>query len=196
MKVEKVIKYSYFLGPPTVTIPQSSYNVIIGSSVTLTCNVTSDLDITSVTWQRTTKNNSELLYIIVYSDVISSVSPKYSGSNSSSPSLTIFNADKQDEGFYICIVTNEYGRGNSSVTLLTVKGRFKEPTIFLQEMFQEFKIQVEKRFCSFGLLSLKTVNNDLVISFSLLKIYDFFDIYKAKFSISSGKILSMKESTE
>ncbi|XP_076077326.1 uncharacterized protein LOC143047887 [Mytilus galloprovincialis] len=111
-------------GPPTVTIPQSSYSVIIGSSVTLTCNVTSDLDITSVTWQRTTKNNSELLYIIVYSDVISSVSPKYSGSNSSSPSLTIFNADKQDEGFYTCIATNEDGRGNSSVTLLTVKDNF------------------------------------------------------------------------
>ncbi|VDI51626.1 Hypothetical predicted protein, partial [Mytilus galloprovincialis] len=111
-------------GPPTVTIPQSSYSVIIGSSVTLTCNVTSDLYITSVTWQRTTKNNSEPLYITVYSDLISSVSSKYSGSNSSSPSLTIFNAEKQDEGAYTCIATNEDGRGNSSVTLLTVKDNF------------------------------------------------------------------------
>ncbi|XP_063405028.1 uncharacterized protein LOC134688340 [Mytilus trossulus] len=115
-------------GPPTVTIPQSSYSVIIGSSVTLTCNVTSDLDITSVTWRRTTENNSEPLFITVLSGEISS--SKYSGSNSSSPSLTISYADKQDQGAYTCIATNEDGTGNSSAAFLIVRG---PPTVTIPQ---------------------------------------------------------------
>lgn len=137
MKVENVIKNSYFLGPPTVTIPKSSYSVIIGRSVTLTCNVTSDLYITSVTWRRITENNSEPLFITVLPGEISS--SKYSGSNSSSPSLTISYADKQDQGAYTCIATNEDGTGNSSATFLVVRGRFKESIILFWK--QCFRIQ-------------------------------------------------------
>ncbi|VDI53187.1 Hypothetical predicted protein [Mytilus galloprovincialis] len=114
--------------PPNVTIPQSSYSVLIGNSVTLICNVTSDFGWFGVYWQRATEYDfdtsvltSEPLVITIDYEMISILSYKYSGSNSSSPSLTIFNADKQDEGAYICFAVDEIGTGNSSVTLLTVK---------------------------------------------------------------------------
>ncbi|XP_071134354.1 uncharacterized protein [Mytilus edulis] len=106
---------------PIVTIPQSSYSVIIGDTVTLACNVTSDLDFVDfVSWE---KRNADLPELILDFNKISSLSTKYSGSNYSTPSLTIFNVDKSDEGNYMCFAAGYDGIGNSSVIVLTVVGR-------------------------------------------------------------------------
>jgi hypothetical protein len=45
---------------------------------------------------------------------------KYSGSTSSVPSLTIFNAASSDAGTYTCFASNSVGTGQSSTTQLSV----------------------------------------------------------------------------
>lgn len=47
---------------------------------------------------------------------------KYSGSTVGEPSLTINNANSNDETFYICYASNSVGTGQSSQTYLDVVG--------------------------------------------------------------------------
>ncbi|CAC5386736.1 unnamed protein product [Mytilus coruscus] len=112
--------------PLNVTIPQSSYSVFIGNSVTLICNVTSDFEILNIYWERTVEYNNESSVLTIDSLMLSNLSTKYSGSKNNTPSLTIFDVEKKDEGIYTCFASNEYEVGNSSDINLTVNGKLKE----------------------------------------------------------------------
>ncbi|XP_052103233.1 hemicentin-1-like [Mytilus californianus] len=98
---------------PTVTVPQSTYGVNRGSSVTLQCTYTANPAATSVIWERTVANQVT---------TISTASNKYDGSTTQSPSLLINNTDESDEANYVCKVTNSVGTGISSSTFLDVLG--------------------------------------------------------------------------
>ena len=100
-------------GAPTVQVEQSSYSVTTGKTVVLVCTVTSDLAITSVEWER---NVDGIKTTIVTN------TKKYSGSSTTTPSLTIFNAEFSDEGTYTCVASNRDGTGQSTTTL-RVTGR-------------------------------------------------------------------------
>ncbi|XP_071136978.1 hemicentin-1-like [Mytilus edulis] len=112
--------------PLKVTVPQSSYSVLIGNSVTLICNVTSDFERFDVYWQRIPEHSNESSVLAIDSEMLSNISTKYSGSNNNTPSLTIFNAETSDGGIYICFAANEYGTWNSSDIYLTVHGMLME----------------------------------------------------------------------
>ena len=102
-----------FLDPPTVTIQQSSYSVTSGNSVTLVCTVTSNLPITSVQWQRNVGGTITTINSNTNTN-------KYSGSTTTTPSLTIFSAAQSDAGTYTCFGTNSVGTGQSSTTQLSI----------------------------------------------------------------------------
>ena len=103
-------------GAPTVQVEQSSYSVTTGNTVILVCTVTSDLTITSVEWER---NVDGIKTTIVTN------TKKYSGSSTTTPSLTIFNAESSDVGTYTCVASNRDGTGQSTTTTLRVTGRSK-----------------------------------------------------------------------
>lgn len=85
---------------PVVTVDQTSYEVIEGSSVTLACRIVSSSQTTSVTWQRNI--NGATLIVDTRSD-------RYSGGTIVSPSLVIKNTTLSDTGLYICSATNDAG---------------------------------------------------------------------------------------
>ena len=98
---------------PTVQVQQPSYSVTTGNSVTLICTVSSSLPITSVQWQRNIGGS----ITAINSNTNTS---KYSGSTTTTPSLTIFNAASSDVGAYTCFASNSEGRGQSKTTTLSV----------------------------------------------------------------------------
>ncbi|CAC5404355.1 Fibrinogen-like protein A,Ryncolin-4,Angiopoietin-related protein 1,Ficolin-3,Ficolin-1-B,Ficolin-2,Ryncolin-1,Tenascin-R,Fibrinogen-like protein 1,Angiopoietin-1,Tenascin-N,Ryncolin-3,Tenascin,Fibroleukin,Fibrinogen C domain-containing protein 1,Ryncolin-2,Angiopoietin-related protein 2,Microfibril-associated glycoprotein 4,Fibrinogen alpha chain,Ficolin-1-A,Ficolin-1,Angiopoietin-4 [Mytilus coruscus] len=102
----------YRIVPPNVQIPQSSYDVIIGQSVTLVCLVTSHLPITDVTWKKNVNNS--------VSTIDSGGSAHlYSGGNVKSPSLIISNVTQHDIGTYICSATNMIEtRSSNTITVV------------------------------------------------------------------------------
>ena len=112
-----ILFYVFILisAPPTVQVQQPSYSVTTGNSVTLVCTVTSNLAVSSVTWQRNVGGT------------ITTINPntntnKYSGSTTTTPSLTIFSAAQSDVGTYTCFATNSVGTGESTTTTLSVTG--------------------------------------------------------------------------
>jgi hypothetical protein len=108
-----IIKNIVFVDVPVVTVLQLYYSVTLGGTVTLGCTVTASPTHTSVQWQR------------IQNGVTSSInlgSNKYSGSTVNSPSLTIINADQNDNGVYRCTASNNVGTGISSQTTLSVTG--------------------------------------------------------------------------
>ncbi|XP_071159628.1 hemicentin-1-like isoform X21 [Mytilus edulis] len=109
---------------PTVQVQQPSYSVTTGSSVTLVCTVTSTLTVNDVYWQRNINGNIAQIRSTTNTN-------KYSGSNSGTPSLTIFNADQSDVGIYTCFATNSVGTGQSTTTQLSVTGTV--PTVQVQQ---------------------------------------------------------------
>ncbi|XP_076098444.1 hemicentin-1-like isoform X9 [Mytilus galloprovincialis] len=109
---------------PTVAVQQPSYSVSTGGSVTLACTVTSNLAFTDVYWQRNI--NGAITQIRSTTNT-----NKYSGSTTSTPSLTIFNTDQSDAGVYTCFATNSVGTGQSSTTTLSVTGTV--PTVQIQQ---------------------------------------------------------------
>ena len=100
-------------GAPIVQVEQSSYSVTTGSTVVLVCTVTSDLTITSVEWERNVDG--------IKTTIVTNTN-KYRGSSTTTPSLTIFNAEFSDEGTYTCVAFNRDGTGQSTTTL-RVTGR-------------------------------------------------------------------------
>lgn len=92
---------------------QSSYSVNYGGSVTLVCTVTAAPPHTTVFWRKIQGGQQ------VTMDVTTA---KYSGSTVGQPSLTINNADSNDETFYVCYASNSVGTGQSSQTYLDVVG--------------------------------------------------------------------------
>lgn len=107
---------------PVVTVNQTSYEVIEGSSVTLACRIISSSQTTSVTWQRNI--NGATLIIDTRSD-------RYSGGTIVSPSLVIKNTTLSDTGLYICSATNDAGVTSAPTIDLNVRGsKFKSKWIF------------------------------------------------------------------
>ncbi|XP_076095974.1 neural cell adhesion molecule 1-like [Mytilus galloprovincialis] len=98
----------------TVTIPQSSYSVLIGQQVTIPCTVTGTPTQTSVFWRKAVNS--------VQTNVDINGNSRYTGSSTSSPSLTIINTQSSDEGTYVCYATNSVGTSNSQNTFLDVTG--------------------------------------------------------------------------
>jgi hypothetical protein len=96
-------------------IQQNAYSVLLGSSVTLVCTVTSNPQHTSVTWQRTSNGITTTINV-------GNNNNKYSGSTVNVPSLTIFSSAESDEGTYVCSAVNQFGTGTSTTTTLTVTG--------------------------------------------------------------------------
>lgn len=110
-----------FPDSPTVTITNDAINVVQGNSVTLDCTVSSNLALTSVYWQRNTNGA-----ITTINPTINNPNNKYSGSTTSNPALTIFNADIVDAGDYTCFAVSSAGTGQSNiVTRLTVLAQSK-----------------------------------------------------------------------
>ena len=98
-------------------MPSTTYNVILGNSVTLVCEVTATPTETRIVWRRFVNGAP------VDIDFSMNNNNKYSGSTVDTPSLTIRNADNSDEGNYVCYATNVVGTGSSSQTFLDVIGR-------------------------------------------------------------------------
>ncbi|XP_071159621.1 hemicentin-1-like isoform X14 [Mytilus edulis] len=109
---------------PTVQVQQPSYSVTTGGSVTLVCTVTSNLAVTDVYWQRNVGGSISQIRSTTNTN-------KYSGSTTSTPSLTIFNADQNDVATYTCFATNSVGTGQSTTTQLSVTGTI--PTVTVQQ---------------------------------------------------------------
>ena len=108
------IPASVLVALPQVSISGTSFTVNYGSPITIGCNFTSNPSASGVTWQRTVGGQSQQLSVIS--------SSKYTGGTLQSPSLTIFNTNSSDEGFYTCSVTNSIGTASSSSAYLDVIG--------------------------------------------------------------------------
>ncbi|XP_021345496.1 hemicentin-1-like, partial [Mizuhopecten yessoensis] len=108
--------------PPTVTVSQTQYTAITGSSVTLQCSVTAVPAATSVYWERTSNGFTNQLTI----DQV-----QYGGSTINSPSLVIYNANSADSGVYICKATNSIGTGQSQGVTVTFTGSL--PVVNIQQ---------------------------------------------------------------
>ena len=101
--------FNIFLDPPTVQVQQSSYSVNTGNTVTLVCTVSSNLPITNVYWQRNIGGS--------ITTITTTNTNKYSGSTTTTPSLTIFSVQQSDVGTYTCYGSNSVGTDQSSTTL-------------------------------------------------------------------------------
>ena len=113
------------------------------------CTVTASPTHTSVQWQRVQNG---------VTTSISVSSSKYSGSLVNSPSLSINNADLNDNGAYICTATNVVGTGTSSQTTLTVTG--SKYILFLDPIPPKSKMQ-KKYFLN--LLKLHNILYEVVL---------------------------------
>ena len=89
----------------------------------MVCTVTSNLAINNVYWQRNVGGTITTIQSTTNTN-------KYSGSTSSSPSLTIFNVASSDLGTYTCFASNIVGTGQSSTTTLVISF---PPTVVIQQ---------------------------------------------------------------
>ena len=94
---------------------QPSYSVTTGNTVTLVCTVSSSLPINNVQWQRNVGGSITTI-------TSNTNTNKYSGSTTSTPSLTIFSVQQSDVGTYTCFASNSVGTGQSTTTTLSVTG--------------------------------------------------------------------------
>ncbi|VDH98908.1 Hypothetical predicted protein [Mytilus galloprovincialis] len=87
---------------PVIEVSEMSYITQRQQSVTLLCEVSSDLPLTKLLWEKNfsliEKNNER----------------KFSGGNIQCPSLTIKDAEPTDKGSYVCYATNDIGTTQSS----------------------------------------------------------------------------------
>lgn len=101
---------------PIVVVAESSYNVALGSSVTMVCTATFPLHITTnIVWERITDGSKTV--IVPYTS-------KYDGGSALTPSLTIFYAEESDAGVYICYASNVFGVGHGTTELYVVKSEY------------------------------------------------------------------------
>ncbi|XP_063428590.1 hemicentin-1-like isoform X13 [Mytilus trossulus] len=113
---------------PSVVVPQPTYSVNFGGTVTLTCTISANPAHTSVYWQKVVNGVSQPV----------TIGNRYTGSTVSSPSLTISSAVQNDEGFYVCYAVNSVGTGNSQQTFLDVQGNI--PVVQVQQ--NTYNVQV------------------------------------------------------
>lgn len=105
----------YFKGVPTVSVLQSSYSVSPGNTVILQCLINSTLPVTYVYWERYIEGITKIISFTTDTN-------KYSGSTSTTPSLTIFHASQSDAGNYKCFANNGVGKGHSTTTSMSIAG--------------------------------------------------------------------------
>ncbi|CAC5423554.1 Fibrinogen-like protein A,Ryncolin-4,Angiopoietin-related protein 1,Ficolin-3,Ficolin-1-B,Techylectin-5A,Ficolin-2,Ryncolin-1,Tenascin-R,Fibrinogen-like protein 1,Angiopoietin-related protein 4,Angiopoietin-1,Tenascin-X,Fibrinogen C domain-containing protein 1-A,Tenascin-N,Ryncolin-3,Tenascin,Fibroleukin,Fibrinogen C domain-containing protein 1,Ryncolin-2,Techylectin-5B,Angiopoietin-related protein 2,Microfibril-associated glycoprotein 4,Fibrinogen alpha chain,Ficolin-1-A,Ficolin-1,Fibrinogen C domain-cont len=114
----------YRIVPPKVHIPQSSYDGIFGQSVTLVCIVTSQLQLTDVTWKKHEGGS------------VSTIDPDDSGSfyrdgDVELPSLIILNVTLNDTGTYVCSASNKVDtRSSDTITLIV----HSVPIVFVHQL--------------------------------------------------------------
>lgn len=80
----------------------------------MVCTVTATPTHTNVYWRKITNG--------VSTEITVTSNNKYYGSTVNSPSLEVRNADRNDEGNYVCFASNSVGTGQSSQTFLDVTG--------------------------------------------------------------------------
>ncbi|CAG2220245.1 unnamed protein product [Mytilus edulis] len=135
---------------PVVTIPQSAYSETTGQSVTLQCTVFSpDTALQSVSW---IFNNGVSTKRITQS----SNATKYTGTTTTTPSLTIINLSSTDVGTYTCTATNTGGTGSSNAISLSVTGSKLPCRVLLPELLLRLT-------CS-GVKVVNGVQTDVVIN--------------------------------
>ncbi|VDI64014.1 hemicentin [Mytilus galloprovincialis] len=110
-------------GALTVTIPSSTYSVLLGNQISITCTVSGSPSATNVYWMKQQTNGGS------FSNVDIAGNNRYSGGTLSSPTLVINSAQFSDEGNYRCHGVNAAGDANSIVTNLDVTGNV--PTVTL-----------------------------------------------------------------
>ncbi|XP_076112265.1 hemicentin-1-like isoform X5 [Mytilus galloprovincialis] len=110
-------------GALTVTIPSSTYSVLLGNQISITCTVSGSPSATNVYWMKQQTNGGS------FSNVDITGNNRYSGGTLSSPTLVINSAQFSDEGNYRCHGVNAAGDANSIVTNLDVTGNV--PTVTL-----------------------------------------------------------------
>ncbi|XP_050417062.2 hemicentin-1 [Patella vulgata] len=94
---------------PTVTIPgPSTYTQDLGEDVTLPCTVQANPPATRVIWSKGPIS------------LVALNATKYGGSNTTDPSLTIFNLELSDAASYQCTAQNNYGTGFSDRTITLI----------------------------------------------------------------------------
>ncbi|KAK6173564.1 hypothetical protein SNE40_016989 [Patella caerulea] len=94
---------------PTVTITgNSTYTQDLGEDVTLPCTVQSNPTATRVIWSKGPIS------------LVALNATKYGGSNTTEPSLTIFNLELSDAASYQCTAQNNYGTGFSDKTITLI----------------------------------------------------------------------------
>lgn len=103
----------FFTDPPTVNASPHLYSIILGTNLTMNCNVSGVPAPHYVSWLR--NETSGMAYI-------QSNGVKYDGGILTSPSLTIYNVEDTDEGWYTCFSTNLAGSNYSEPVYLNISG--------------------------------------------------------------------------
>lgn len=108
---------------PVTTISQSTYNKKNGKQIILGCSVSSS---NSPIQQLQCMDTNQYVAQVIDHILVSTSYGKYSGSTTSSPSLTIHNVASTDEGAYSCKARNLVGtsRNNPTTTLTVTSSRF------------------------------------------------------------------------
>ena len=96
------------LDKPIVEVSQTLGEM--GTTVTINCSVTTNLDSTTIDDVQWLKNGNNLN---------TTNGNRYSGGTVATPSLSILNLGPDDVGEYVCVASNQFGTTNStdSVTL-------------------------------------------------------------------------------
>ena len=108
---------------PSVVILKPSYVAEKGDTITIECNVESNLNVISVYWLHNISG--------VVTTIYGSGTTKYSGSSPLVPSLTVSDVDFIDIGLYTCIAENSIGTGTSAPVLLNVIERVRGMIIYM-----------------------------------------------------------------
>ncbi|VDI80389.1 Hypothetical predicted protein [Mytilus galloprovincialis] len=102
---------AYSQALPNVTIHTTYYKVLIGGTITLQCKVTDISSAFEVQWHYGYEHG--------YINITNDKANKYNVSTTNTQSLTIFNAESNDQGIYKC--TAEKQQGIDEITLIFLR---------------------------------------------------------------------------
>ena len=105
--------YFFYSDFPSITLLNTSYSVMVGSSVTIACDYSSSPAPNSITWQRIQNAQSTIINVL---------DSRYGGGTVITPYLTIHATLLSDAGVYTCSVTNQVGTSTSNPIFLFVNG--------------------------------------------------------------------------